>query len=283
MKISVIVPFYNGNQYLESLLSSIERSIVDVDIEIIIVNDSPWVDVILPDTKLEVRVIKNEKNLGIQGARINGVKNSIGDWILMLDQDDNLVEDGFSKQLSLTENADVVVGNGVYILGDINKIIYNNLKSMKYLIQEKRFIEIRNLIPSPGECLIKKNCIPEVWMNSPMKKNGADDWLLWLMLFKNNARFACNEQMVYIHNDAGGANLSADLNKMYESCYDMVNILSSNNILTGKEIKRLIHSIDFKYYQDTKQLTCKMIFKYIDAFISNVLYRITLNIYKRIK
>ena len=137
MKISVIVPFYNGNKYLNNLVRSIERVAINSrgSFEIIIVNDSPWIDVELPDTQIETRVLINEENIGIQGTRINGIRNATGEWILMLDQDDELVAEGFEKQIELTKHADVVVGNGRYLLGNVNKKIYDTFKFMCYLIQ----------------------------------------------------------------------------------------------------------------------------------------------------
>lgn len=282
MKISVIVPFYNGNKYLNNLVRSIERVAINSSgsFEIIIVNDSPWIDVELPDTQIETRVLINEENIGIQGTRINGIRNATGEWILMLDQDDELVAEGFKKQIELTKHADVVVGNGKYLLGNVNKKIYDNFKCMCYLIQRERFIKIRNLIPSPGECLIRKEILPQVWMNNRLIKNGSDDWMLWLLLFSCNARFACNDLLVYIHNDAGGTNLSANLDKMRESSLEMVEILRENNVLEENELSRLEHSIHFKYYQDTKQLSVGRAIEFADALISNVIYRLKLDMYK---
>lgn len=280
MKISVIVPFYKGNNYLSRLFESIEKTAQHTNaiFEVIIVNDSPWECVILPDSNLNTSVVANTVNIGIHGSRINGIKHATGEWILMLDQDDELVPDGFIKQIELTRDSDVVVGNGLYILGNIKKNIYQNLKTMKYLIQKERFIEIRNLIPSPGECLIKKSVIPNEWMNVKLENNGSDDWMLWLSLFTSNAKFACNELNVYIHNDAHGNNLSANLDKMRKSSLEMVNILKKENVLTEKEITKLKDSINFKYYQDTKKLSFFKVIKYRSTIVDNIIYKMKVTV-----
>ena len=288
IKISIIIPFYKGNQYLERLFNSIIKvSELTSEIaiyEIIIVNESPGIKIILPRTcsSIIVREITNPVNLGIHKSRVNGLKNASGEWILFLDQDDELIDNGFRKQIELTDKADVVVGNGIYMLGNLNKKIYNNLKTMDYLIQEKMFIKIRNLIPSPGECLIKKDIIPDLWKKCRLKNNGADDWFLWLLLFKRSARFVCNDDFVYIHNDASGENLSANLEKMKKSSKEMLGILKKRNVLNGYEIKTLSHAIEFKYNQDTGQLSLKKLIKYIDALFANIFYRIKLIIYNSI-
>lgn len=284
IKISIVVPFYKGNKYLTQLIGSIEKVILRVkkmaSFEVVIVNDSPEIEVVLPDYKTDniaIKIIKNSQNLGIQRARIHGLKYSSGKWIIFLDQDDELVEEGFEKQIRLTEKADVVVGNGRYILGGIDKKIFANLKSMQFLIQEKNFIKIRNLIPSPGECLIRKDAIPTSWIENKLIHNGSDDWLLWILLFKKKARFVCNEKQVYVHNDTGGQNLSANLDKMKLSSEEMFNILRECQILNLKEQKQLYHAIYFKYYQDTGQISILKILKYIDAVGANVKYRLILN------
>ena len=107
MKISIVVPFYKGNQYLKRLFESIEKVVYrtrdKTEYEIILVNDSPSVTIELPETFLDVKIIINEQNIGIQRTRINGFNYASGEWILFLDQDDELLADGFLKQLELTE------------------------------------------------------------------------------------------------------------------------------------------------------------------------------------
>ncbi len=282
VSITVVIPFYKGNAYLQRLFRSI-RSAAEATADlaswdVVVVNDSPDVPVELPaDAALAIKVIANPVNMGIQGARVNGLRHAEGEWVLFLDQDDELVAEGFDEQVRLTKNADVVVGNGVYHLGDISKPIYLNGKAMDYLIREERFLRIRNLIPSPGECLIRRCAVPSLWQEKLMKKNGADDWLLWLLLFRSGARFACNPRPVYVHNDTGGQNLSADLGKMRDSALEMREILSAAGILSAAEQKTLYDSIQFKYRQDTHRLTPKTVWAFRDAFFANVRYRLRLN------
>ena len=72
LKISIIIPFYRGNKYLNRLFTSIENVCKTVDPsiewEVIVVNDSPDESVILPDSALSITIIDNNVNLGIQGG-----------------------------------------------------------------------------------------------------------------------------------------------------------------------------------------------------------------------
>lgn len=278
--ISIIIPFYNGNQFLKRLFVSINsvatKFYEQIAFEAIIVNDSPNVDVVIPQIdklNFEINIANNINNIGIHGSRIHGVELAKGDWIIFLDQDDELIVEGFDNQLKLTSGNDVIVGNGLYQRDKTKVLIYKNINLMKHYIQKRNFIEIRNLIPSPGECLIRKDAISKIWMSSRLFNNGSDDWLLWILLFFENRKFACNISKVYIHNDADGNNLSYDLNKMKKSSDEMFEILEMNRCLSDKELKKLRRAIDFKFYQDTKKLNLYLAIKYSDVIFENIKFK----------
>lgn len=280
IKISVITPFYYGNKYINRLLGSIkqcaERNKDMAYFEVLIVNDSPKEQVCISNEfeDMNIRIICNEQNMGIQRTRINGLKQANGEWILFLDQDDELIYDGFTRQILLTENNDVVIGNGLYQVGTINKKIFHTYREMCYLMHLPKFIMIRNMIPSPGECLIRKEIIPNKWINSPLRKNGADDWFLWILLFKSGVRIRCNYELVYIHNDTNGNNLSSDLEKMKDSANEMYVFFTKNNCLTEKEMKNLDSAISFKYLKSIGKLRVEDLWKYRRIIIANVGYKI---------
>jgi len=278
IEISIIVPFYRGNQYMNQLFASINHvantMAKKVKFEVIMVNDSCDVQIVLPSNinHIDVKIFENERNMGIQKTRINGLKHAKGGWIIFLDQDDELLAEGFEEQLIGANQADIIVGNGLYQYGNKKKLIYKNRNTMEYLIQKKRFIEIRNLIPSPGECLIRKTAIPKLWIDSPIKHNGADDWLLWILLFQNGCKFQYNEKMVYVHNDSDGQNLSLDLEKMYISAMEMYEFLK--NQLKDTELNSLRDAIQFKFLQDSGKLQIKDIWLYRKTIYNNLIYKI---------
>ena len=281
MQISVIVPFYKGNKYVEELTHNIEnlsdclKKIEDIEIELIFVNDSPEIKVnVIDSDKIKILVVNNEHNMGIHGSRANGVKHCVGDWIIFLDQDDLLIPENYVSQIKLCKDADVIVGNAYYYFGDKKQKIYENEKVMKYVIDEKIFVGIRNLIPSPGECMLKKVCIPQQWMNNPMRINGADDWMLWLLLFNSNAKFAINPNVVYIHRNSEEGNLSFDIDKMNASNEEMLKKFDSITEYPDEKKKKLERAIRFKYKYDSKTITVKDYALLLDRFIANVTYKL---------
>ena len=89
--ISVIVPVYNVEEYLEECLESIRQQTY-TDIEVILVNDGST------DSSKEIcerfcqadsrfRLI-NQENQGQSVARNRGVKESVGQFIMFVDSDD---------------------------------------------------------------------------------------------------------------------------------------------------------------------------------------------------
>ena len=89
--ISVIVPVFNTEQYIEQCLKSIITQDFK-DIEVIIINDGST------DASAEIcnffasqdnrLTVIHQKNMGLSGARNSGIRAAKGDYILFIDSDD---------------------------------------------------------------------------------------------------------------------------------------------------------------------------------------------------
>lgn len=103
--ISIIVPVYNTEKYVENcILSVLGQSFGDY--ELILVNDGSTdksLDQCLFWIKDErVHVISTE-NQGVSHARNVGLSNASGKWIMFLDSDDYLLEDSLKKLIPYTQ------------------------------------------------------------------------------------------------------------------------------------------------------------------------------------
>lgn len=114
--ISVIIPIYNREEYLETCINSVIDQI-DVATEIILIDDGS-VDnsgLICDDYAQKHSNIKvvHTKNHGLSQARNIGLETACGDYVFFLDSDDSLVPDALiSLQNALEKNnADYCVGN----------------------------------------------------------------------------------------------------------------------------------------------------------------------------
>ena len=118
MDVSVIIPIYKGNGYIESLLNKIEKNYQESqkEIEVIFVNDYP-----------------DEEIIVIHQTRINGLKKALGKYILFLDQDDEISDFFIKSQLEHIGNADLCIANGIMESENGKCLIYKNQKSQDYL------------------------------------------------------------------------------------------------------------------------------------------------------
>lgn len=114
MHISIIIPVYNVEKYIEKcLLSCIKQDISYENYEIIVVNDgSPdncitIVERIAKD-HLNIRII-NQENQGLSGARNTGIKHARGEYIWFVDSDDYIEENCLGRIVSyLKDDLDIL-------------------------------------------------------------------------------------------------------------------------------------------------------------------------------
>lgn len=106
IKISVIIPVYNVEMYLEQCVNSVMNQTLD-DIEIICVNDGSTDNSlhILKELATKDKRLKiiNQENLGLSEARNRGIKEAIGKYISFIDSDDWIDVDFLEKLYSAAE------------------------------------------------------------------------------------------------------------------------------------------------------------------------------------
>lgn len=115
-KVSIIVPVYNVEKYLEDCLKSIVNQIYR-NIEVIIINDGSTDNSykIIQKYKEKYNFIKviTQKNKGISESRNIGLKNAIGEFVLFVDSDDYLDSECIESAVSKInkDNSEMVIFN----------------------------------------------------------------------------------------------------------------------------------------------------------------------------
>lgn len=244
-KVSVVVPIYNQEKYLEKGLKSLQNQTLK-DIEIICVNDGSTDNSlkILQDIAKDDKRIKiiNQQNQGSGCARNNGLKQAQGEYLAFLDPDDwlelNALEELYSK--ADKQNCDVVVFN-------FNKINEKDNQITDYNIREK-FLKPFNI--SENHNFNWKDIKPCVF--------GGIYLAAWNKLYrmdfvrKNNLHFSkCSlaEDNVFVI----GATLSAK-NIGYANKYYYNYLVHENSALRSKSDKNLCL---FKSIDSVKRLVCE--------------------------
>ena len=129
MKVSIIIPVYNVQKYLQRSIESAARQTYK-DLEIILIDDGStdgsekycdlWAD---RDDRIKV---VHKTNGGLSSARNIGYNYVTGDYILYLDSDDYLSTDFVSKSIKMCEttNSDIAIMQMLYVSEDTNNEIH---------------------------------------------------------------------------------------------------------------------------------------------------------------
>jgi glycosyltransferase involved in cell wall biosynthesis len=127
-KITVLMPVYNGEKYLEEAIESILDQTF-TDFEFLIINDGSTdrsVEMIESYNDPRIRLVHNKTNMKLTATLNRGLRLARGEYIARMDCDDISLPERFEKQLSFLEaNPEVgIIGSGFKII-DQNGISVN--------------------------------------------------------------------------------------------------------------------------------------------------------------
>ena len=108
--ISIVIPIFNTKEYLNECLDSVLNQSLK-NLEIICINDKT------PDNSMElikeyskkdnrIKIIENEKNLGVSLSRNKGIDICKGEYVYFLDSDDKLEYDSLTKLYNFSKKYD---------------------------------------------------------------------------------------------------------------------------------------------------------------------------------
>jgi len=194
-KISIIIPVYNLEKYIEKTVQSVLEQTYK-NIEIVIVNDgsTDMTMKILDKLSLSDERIKvlHKRNEGVTKARLTGVSAAIGNWVGFVDGDDVIESDMYERLLENAYRYQAEISHCGYQMVFPNRIDYyydtgqvvlqDNEKGLTDLL-EGAFIE-------PGLCnklyhkTLFQNLLCEDVVDMSIKNN--EDLLMNYYLFKNS-------------------------------------------------------------------------------------------------
>jgi N-acetylglucosaminyl-diphospho-decaprenol L-rhamnosyltransferase len=118
MKISVIIVNYNVKYYVEQCLYSLYRALEDVDSEIFVVDNhsSDSSSIYLERRFSNVNFIESSHNLGFARANNIAIKQSEGEFVLLLNPDTIVGEQVIKDALSFIESHNDIGGVGVKMI-----------------------------------------------------------------------------------------------------------------------------------------------------------------------
>ena len=216
ISVSICIPVYNGGLYLDECIQS-ALSQTYTDFEIVIVDDQSKdnsLDIInkwaLKDQR--IRVIVNERNLGLTGNWNACLQNARGTWIKFLFQDDILAHECLEKMMMYVSKGDFISVERSFIFEDgvdeTTRHQYNNLSSPteEFSITKPQFIppsalcekviqhNSANFIGEPTAVLFKKELV-EAWGNFSEDYQQICDLEYWIRIGSSEGLFHLPEKL----------------------------------------------------------------------------------------
>jgi GT2 family glycosyltransferase len=132
MQLSVIIVNYNVKYFIEQCLHSVEAAIKNIDAEVFVV-DNNSVDgscAMLKEKFSWVNLIENKKNVGFSIANNQGIVNSKGKYVLLLNPDTIVEEHTFEKIIQFMDSKPDAGGLGVKMIDGKGNFLPESKRSL---------------------------------------------------------------------------------------------------------------------------------------------------------
>ena len=217
VQLSIIVPMYNAEKYIERCINSI-IPYLSPDIELIIVNDgskdrSYELCLQLIDKYDNAKVI-NQENSGSVAARMNGVEISRGDYITFVDADDYIGEDYLdAAQKGMNSETDVIIYGFTRVNGELQTQIKQTLpcgiisgEKIKTDLFCKMLCSSESpynfgIFPSVCGKFVKREIISSAFREAPKKVSLGDDAIITYNCLTKAKRIEIHDNFGYYYVD----------------------------------------------------------------------------------
>lgn len=265
-KISVVLPVYNCEKYIDRCIDSIINQTYK-NFEIILVNDGSTdnsLNLLKKYKKKDKRIILiDKKNEGVSVARNIAIDRSSGDYITFVDADDYLEKDALETMINLIKKEKVDILRTTYykIKNDsikFEKIIYNGKIKLTPLNKEKIIESILNqslhcylwILLIKRDVIIKNN----IFFEKELYVHQDIDYYLSLIINSKTIYFSDKLTYYYVYNESGSKNLENARR----------NIISNINLSYI-----LVEKLGYNYYNLINILSLNLIFMYFSPLYKN--------------
>ncbi|MEO5643294.1 MAG: glycosyltransferase family 2 protein [Bacteroidia bacterium] len=249
--LSVVLPCYNAAEFLQEAINSVLSQTFS-DFELIILDDGSTDnsgEIISKQTDPHIRVLRNEKNLGLIKTLNKGIAAAQGKYIARMDADDVSRPERFEKQISFLENNPAVGVCATWMFMIHNKTVYKHRYLTSDLIQSA--LVFNNPIVHPSVMMRKAIFAGNEQIYDPAFPHG-EDYALWISLLGKTGFAVLNEPLIDYRAHAGQVSRQfnpvqrASVKKAQERIFDYLGIKAS------EEEKEIHFSLFLEDYLKTK-------------------------------
>lgn len=212
-KVTVLMPVYNGQKYLKEAIDSI-LSQEFTDFEFLIINDGSTDDsgkIIASYTDPRIRIINNEKNIGLVNTLNKALKLCNGEYIARMDCDDISTKNRLAVQVKfMDKNKNVGASGSSYYL------FRNNKKNVMHFPLTEKEIECYFVFNCPiahPSAIIRRSVIQDNNIHYSSDYIHAEDYNFWTQIAKHSSLANIPEPLLIyrVHNDqiTGNSNFAA--------------------------------------------------------------------------
>lgn len=202
--VSVIVPVYNVEKYLEKCVESLLQQHYK-NLEILLVEDCST------DCSLKIalryaqrfpekcKVIRHECNSGLSAARNTGMDHATGDWIAFVDSDDWVTEDYISRmyEIACKDDADIVMCALYYYYPDGKTVKFSPFSNLRTEDSHKRKVALCK--PYANTRLFRRTFLEKNQLRFPVNIRRSEDIAVIVPLFTKTQKISIVDKPMYYY------------------------------------------------------------------------------------
>lgn len=271
-KVTIVIPVYNGERFIKETLEAVVCQEYS-NLEIIVVDNASedsTCEIVSAFSSKGVKLIKNEKNLGMTGNFNRCLELADGDYLQILCSDDRISNDCISKKVTAMEANPTCAMciSATEIRNDSGKVLFKR-KSFKKdrMISGEKMIKKSfrryNLYGEPSNVMIKVSSISD-GMKFNEEMYYAVDWEFWLRLSLKGDVYYINEPLssFYARGDSETGSLLKKKKKIINDDKLLVKICRENKFMNINVFDCFMHSLKGRI-----RLYMKMIFSKIKKYM----------------
>lgn len=209
VKVSVIVPVYNIESYIEQCIQSVLSQTME-NFELILINDGSTDnsgDICARYAQCDdrIRYITTE-NCGAGAARNKGIESAKGEWICFVDGDDYIPQDSLEQLLSakISPLPDVIIGNysedvdGCIIRKEWQNTVSIEHEPMKWLVRAYLYSNM-GVVPACAWAKLYRRTFLEAYAFRFSSLKFGEDSTFNIEVFQKATRITCIDESVYVY------------------------------------------------------------------------------------